>query len=64
MLKKRSRFVINSNLKDSAFKEVEEDAKYVKGVPFFNGRYMKEVPFLYGKIVQGVPSEKGKEIPL
>ena len=46
-LKKRSGFVINSNLKDSAFKEVKRDAKYVKGVPFFNRRYMKGVPFLY-----------------
>lgn len=38
-LKKRSGFVINSNLKDSAFKEVKRDAKYVNGVPYEKGPF-------------------------
>ena len=39
---KRSIFLIDSDLKDSAFTAVKRDAKFfirfVKGVPFVNGR--------------------------
>ena len=51
---KRSRFVIYSYFKDSAFTAVKRDVKfltmYVKGVPFVNRSYTKGVPFL-SKIV-------------
>ena len=49
-VEKRSIFLIDSYLKDSAFTAVKRDAKFftrfVKGVPFVNGRsYTKGVPF-------------------
>ena len=47
--RKRSIFVIDSYLKDSAFTAVKRGAKfqtrYVTGVPFVNRRYTKGVPF-------------------
>ena len=48
-LKKRSIFVIDSHLNESAFTSVKRDAKllnrYVKGVPCVNRRYTKGVLF-------------------
>ena len=67
---KRSRFVIYSYFKDSAYTaSVKRDVKfltmYVKGVPFVNGRYTKEEPFL-SKIVQkkGKGLDRGGGAPL
>ena len=48
--RKRSIFVIDSYLKDSAFTAVKRDAKfqtrYVKGVPFVNRRCKKRGTFV------------------
>ena len=56
--KKRSIFVIDCYLKDSAFTAVKRDAKfltrYVKGVPFVNRRYTRVVPFSWKKVYKRV----------
>ena len=44
--RKRSIFVIDSYLNDSAFTAVKRNARYVKVVPFYNRRYTKGVPSL------------------
>ena len=44
--RKRSVFVIDSYLNDSAFTAVKRDARYAKVVPFYIRRYTKGVPFL------------------
>ena len=56
--RKRSIFMIDSYLKDSAFIAVKRDAKsqtrYVKGVPFVNRRYMKGVTFSWKMVYKRV----------
>ena len=50
--------MIDSYLKDSAFRAVKRDAKsqtrYVKGVPFVNRGYTKGVPFSWKMVYKRV----------